>query len=139
MRGQAARRTCGFVVGLALTASCGGASDLVSAGPPVDAADVQGCLTGALGAEGWSELPMSDAGTVYGVDFGSNSVLVYIEPDAAAVRQKMQSIREAEDEVGNTGPDDRVILRGRGNVLVSWPNEPTAEQRALVERCVGFS
>jgi len=82
---------------------------------------------------------MSDAGTVYGVDFGSNSVLWYIEPDASAVRQKIRSIREAEDEVGNTAPADRVILRDRGNVLVSWPNEPTADQRALVERCVGFS
>lgn len=125
------RSTCGFLP-VAIAMACGGA-------PDVDAVDVDRCLSDALGTEGWSEVPLSQTGTVYGVDFGPNSVLLYIEPDGAAVTDQISSIRDAEIEFGNTAPEDRVILRDRGNVLVSWANEPTPDQRALVERCVGFS
>ena len=127
----------GLVIVLMIAVACGDAPGIDTT-EDVAAVDVERCLSDARGPEGFSEIPLSETGTVYGVDFGSNSVLLYIEPDAAAVRDQMSSIRAAEDEFGRTGPD-RVILHDRGNVLVSWPNEPTTDQRALVERCVGFS
>lgn len=141
MTHRPARCLVRLVVGVGLAAlGCGGAPNAdTSVAEEINALDVEACLADALGAEGWSEVPLSDRGTVYGVDFGPNSVLLYVEPDTSAVREQIRSIREAEDEVGNTGPGDRVILREHGNVLVSWPNEPTADQRDLVERCVGFS
>ena len=125
-------RTGVVIIVLAIAADCGGP-------PSVSAADVERCLADTLGEKGWAEIPLSETGTVYGVDFGPNSVHLFIEPDASAVEEQIGSIREAEEAVGNTGPGDQVILRDRGNVLFSWANEPTADQRALVERCVGFS
>lgn len=139
-----AERACSFMSLLSIAVACGVPPDTDAAydtdtAADVDAAEVEVCLSEALGTEGWSELPLSETGKVYGVDFGPNSVLVYIEPDATEVREKIQSIREAEENVGNTATGDRVILRDRGNVLVSWANPPTADQRAPVEACVGFS
>lgn len=132
------RSACSLAIVLAVPVACGDTPEVDDA-PEVNAVDVERCLSDELGTEGWSEVPLSETGTVYGVDFGPNSVLLYVEPDATAVRDQIRSIREAEVEFGNTSPSDRVILRDRANVLVSWANEPTAEQRSLAERCVGFS
>lgn len=60
-------RRAGVFAIVTILEACGGA-------PVLDAPDVEACLVGELGADGWSEVPLSEAGTVYGVDFGSNSV-----------------------------------------------------------------
>ena len=75
---------------------------------------------------------------MFGVDLDTNSLLLYVETDAASVHEEVTAIRAAEKEFG-TDPDEAQILSDRGNVLLAWANDPTPEQRALAERCVGFS
>ena len=101
-----------------------------------DADEVRQCLSD--GTVDFSELPLSDTATVFAMDFGPNSVQIFVEPTVDDVGTELAGIRAAEDEVGNTG-SSRVILRSEANVLVSWANEPTSDQREPVERCVGFA
>lgn len=103
----------------------------------VDASVVRGCLERS--AQRWSEIPVSDFDApVFAIDFGSNSVQIFVEEDEVAVKKEGEAIREAEVRVGNTG-SSRVILNSRGNVLISWANEPADDQRDVVARCAGFS
>lgn len=109
-------------------------------GVTADPAQVKACLAQSIDPSKWSEIPLSDfGGQVYGIDFGQNSVQIYVEKDAASVARERDSILKAEAEAGNTAPSDRVILHANGNVLVSWANEPTAEQREIVKGCAGFA
>lgn len=127
---------------LACAAACGGGGKAAAPAPGVSAvpAEVEACLSQTVDESKWSEIPLSDlGGRVYGIDFGQNSVQIYVEIDAASVAAERDSILKAEVEVGNTAPADRVILHASGNVLVSWSSEPTAEQRDIVQRCAGFA
>lgn len=123
------------LVGLVVVSACGGGG-----APTVEAEAVARCLDQEFGSDGWSTIPLSDrALAVHAVDLGDNSVQIFIEPDSDGVAAEIAEIREAEDTVGNTAPADRVILRERGNVLVSWANEPAEEHRAAIERCAGVA
>lgn len=120
-----------------LAAACGGSDKTEEVTPNASADSVRDCLS----ARGRSpaELPLSDVGgTALAIDFGQNSVQIYVERSAADVETERRSIRAAEDQVGNTG-SSRVILRSDGNVLVSWANEPSDEERALVGACAGVA
>lgn len=121
------------LLGMLVAAGCTGA-------PIVEVSAVEQCLDEQFGEDGWAQIPASDVGgTVFGVDLDTNSVLIYVEPDATAVRTEIDAIRDAEEQFGTSDPDDQQILSDRGNVLLAWANPPTTVQRALAERCVGFS
>lgn len=118
-----------------LAGACGGESEPPA---PIEAADVRACLQQA--GTNWAEIPLSDfGGVVFGIDFGANSAQIYVERSSAEVADERDSIRAAEDEVGNTDAGERVILVESGNVLVSWANEPTDKQRDVVRECAGVA
>lgn len=122
-----------------LVAACGGGGSTTESKSSITAAAVRSCLERTLDPSRWSELPVSSQGAaVYGIDFGPNSVQIYIERNAIAVTAERASIRVAEDSAGN--PDaPRAVLRSRENVLLAWAAEPSADQRSAVEGCAGFS
>jgi hypothetical protein len=135
MRHVRVRATGASLAVVLLAGACGGQSQPSA---HIEAADVRACLKQA-GAN-WAQVPLSDfGGVVFGIDFGANSAQIYVEGSSAEVADERDSIRAAEEKVGNTGPAERVILVESGNVLLSWANDPTAEQRDVVRHCAGVA
>lgn len=107
-----------------------------SAGKTVLADTLRACVERSVSEDDRAEIPVSDLDApVFAIEFPSNSVQIFVEKDAADVEKEKASIRAAERQTRSSP----VILRSRANVLVSWANEPSAEQRALVESCAGIA
>ena len=129
-----------FVVTLALGACSGSGSSSKGESVTSKAAEVKSCLERSVQPGTWAELPVTSQGApVFAVDFGTNSVQIYIEKNPIAVTTETASIRAAENSTGNVEAPRRVILHPQRNVLISWANEPGQDQAAVVQGCVGFS
>ena len=107
----------------------------------MNAADVRSCLQREAPSGKWDDISrLSDFGaTVFGIDFTSNSVQIYIEKDPVGVDAETLSIRRAEVDMKQTTSPQSVILHSGGNVLVSWANQPTTDQLTVVKDCAGIA
>lgn len=85
----------------------------------------------------WHQAPLSILGAdVFVVGFGpANSATIYVEKSGENVISEEEAILQARDKAHGFPS----VMRGKGNILVTWASQPQAAQSAVVEECAGFA
>jgi len=103
-------------------------------GPTLQAEAISACLTRK--AARWKTAPLSAFGaTVFAIDFSPNAAQIYVEANGENVINEEVAILQAQDKSRGFP----VVMRGRGNILVAWKNQPTKTQTSLVKGCAGVA
>ena len=105
-------------------------------GPTLQAEAIRGCLTRSVAATRWKTAPLSAIGaTVFAIDFGSNAAQIYVEANGENVINEEVAILQVQDKTRGFP----VVMRGKGNILITWKNQPTRTQTSLVKGCAGVA
>ena len=104
-------------------------------GPTLQAEAIRTCVTRTAPGK-WKTAPLSAFGaTVFVIDFGSNAAQIYVEANGENVINEEVAILQVQDKSRGFP----VVMRGKGNILITWKNQPTRTQTSLVKGCAGVA